>query len=758
MLAKAKTVLTKNAHVSTSSNGPGHGFSFHDSALTSNDEAQAGSITMEDEVKLETHHFQEPLRGSGGSRRGPKPFDILPEFSSSLLDKPFMSISDISLQTKPSKLPPPSRPPPVAAPRKGERDKSLENFAVKMAVADENIFLDVEVDETCQQKGDQSFGVIPADDMETLERDISGRSSMQYDEERSDSVGVGSSEEEILHPCGEAAAVSIPVPEDLITSTKDEHETAKVGAVDMVENSLSGEVSTKSVTWQELAEYFRANEKKKHGPAVTAEDSAASGCRNTCSYRKENEIRKKESKVTMDGPSYGKAKFSCGSKEHSNKDDSGEMISGNSQLYGDNEKAKILPCATVERLSAAVDNADFPTEFETEEEFLDVPVWELNRLKPETNFSDGESQRRRLPKDADHVKPGKGVGKIEKSHNVVTVNEESKKEQQLQGVEIKENNGFILRDSRQGQSIINKANERCGAAQRPLGTDAMARFDYVGEVTSNDSSNWDLHGEEANCSSVGTAPGEVSVNLHDSRCKLEANPGDGITGGSGDSKREPNSITGSHSFPKHGIQDPNVVKHKMHSTAADRNIEQENIFKSEDGKSKGMTPQPASRKVGIKGATKESLVDSDATICSMKTSTSQGNERKDRSCVIRNTSVKGHDTVTGESVMEDDDRRKIEEEKEREREREKDRMAVDKAALEVKPRGAQAAGGRVGLQISSIEARLRAERAAVERATTEARQRAAERLMSQNSESAGCSSTPSVSKLHSFPCTVIDIH
>ena len=75
--------------------------------------------------------------------------------------------------------------------------------------------------------------------------------------------------------------------------------------------------------------------------------------------------------------------------------------------------------------------------------------------------------------------------------------------------------------------------------------------------------------------------------------------------------------------------------------------------------------------------------------------------------------------------------RKVEEEREREREREKDRMAFDQRALaDARERLEKACAEAREKSLPdklSMEARLRAERAAVERATSEARDRAAEK-------------------------------
>lgn len=80
--------------------------------------------------------------------------------------------------------------------------------------------------------------------------------------------------------------------------------------------------------------------------------------------------------------------------------------------------------------------------------------------------------------------------------------------------------------------------------------------------------------------------------------------------------------------------------------------------------------------------------------------------------------------------------RKIEEEREREREREKDRMAFDQRALadareRLEKACAEARERSFPDNKASTEARLRAERAAVERATAEARERAAEKAASE---------------------------
>ncbi|XP_021908275.1 auxilin-related protein 1 [Carica papaya] len=129
--------------------------------------------------------------------------------------------------------------------------------------------------------------------------------------------------------------------------------------------------------------------------------------------------------------------------------------------------------------------------------------------------------------------------------------------------------------------------------------------------------------------------------------------------------------------------------------------------------------------------------------------------RKDRNLnEFSRLEEKESERIRRERELENERLRKIEEEREREREREKDRMAVDRLNAEVRDRAERLAVERVTAEArqralaearerlekacaeakeksfgekASVEARLRAERAAVERATAEARERAAEK-------------------------------
>ncbi|XP_022894649.1 auxilin-like protein 1 isoform X2 [Olea europaea var. sylvestris] len=75
----------------------------------------------------------------------------------STLNKPFITISDISLRTKPSGRPPPSRPPPAFAVKNGDSDRQNATFkALNDSTLERNdsssLFFDVEVDSSSSAK------------------------------------------------------------------------------------------------------------------------------------------------------------------------------------------------------------------------------------------------------------------------------------------------------------------------------------------------------------------------------------------------------------------------------------------------------------------------------------------------------------------------------------------------------------------------------------------------------------------------------
>lgn len=87
------------------------------------------------------------------------------------------------------------------------------------------------------------------------------------------------------------------------------------------------------------------------------------------------------------------------------------------------------------------------------------------------------------------------------------------------------------------------------------------------------------------------------------------------------------------------------------------------------------------------------------------------------------------------------------------RQRVKGEKTVKKAPIETKPSTADKASKPSTADKASIEAKLRAERAAVERATTEARERALEKAMSQKT-SVGASSSRNIGLKHSHSSSV----
>ncbi|KAL0391448.1 UNVERIFIED_CONTAM: hypothetical protein Slati_4529900 [Sesamum latifolium] len=120
--------------------------------------------------------------------------------STSVRDKPFVTVSDISLQTKPSRLPPPSRPPPALVVKNGEcgrsnsKLKASKSYAFNRVADDSSLFFDVEVDAAAsagdRENGSRNVKVKHGSTKESIERkDMWDNSVMQVEEEINIRIG-----------------------------------------------------------------------------------------------------------------------------------------------------------------------------------------------------------------------------------------------------------------------------------------------------------------------------------------------------------------------------------------------------------------------------------------------------------------------------------------------------------------------------------------------------------------------------------------
>ncbi|KAI3461934.1 hypothetical protein Pfo_018597 [Paulownia fortunei] len=280
-----ETVLTGTSHVTNFSAVPGYNFSHCDSPVSWNGEDEHCSACVIDDSNCskafggrvtEEKHYKcssNPLNSGFNTHRND--FNPLEKHESSISprDKPFMTVSDISLQTKPSRLPPPSRPPPALVCKKGECDRSnskhkaFKSYAFER-VADDSapLFFDVEVDATVsaegRENGNKNVKVKHESTKESiLRKDIPSHSAMQVEEKTNKTVRVSSSieDEKMLQSHGKETTVSVPVIEDRIESTNSTEDTSRSRGVKYCDHNADN--SAGAVAWREATEYFEVTEK-----------------------------------------------------------------------------------------------------------------------------------------------------------------------------------------------------------------------------------------------------------------------------------------------------------------------------------------------------------------------------------------------------------------------------------------------------------------------------------------------------------------
>lgn len=279
-----ETVLTATGHVTNFSAVPGYTFSHYESSVSWSGEDEHCSVHAPDD----TNHRKEfggrvaeekpykkclsnPLH-SGFNTIGNDfgPFDK-PGNSTSPQDKPFITVTDISLRTRPSRLPPPSRPPPALVVKKGERDRSSSKLNDSKCyafdkVADDSasLFFDVEVDATLsaqgRENGNKNIKLKHAISEESIERmDIRIPTAMQGEDKNED--------DNIRWSHGKETSVSVPViEEDRIGSSKSTEEISGLRGVEDCIHSTDN--SAGAVAWKEAEEYFEVVEKNISRQAV----------------------------------------------------------------------------------------------------------------------------------------------------------------------------------------------------------------------------------------------------------------------------------------------------------------------------------------------------------------------------------------------------------------------------------------------------------------------------------------------------------
>ncbi|KAL0432098.1 UNVERIFIED_CONTAM: Auxilin-like protein 1 [Sesamum radiatum] len=278
------TVLTESSHVTNFSAVPGYTFSHYESPASWKGEDEHCSMHVNDDLNSSKEfggRVTEEKYCKGLSNPLPNGFnthgnDFNPlekhGNSTSVWDKPFVTVSDISLRTKPSRLPPPSRPPPALVVKNGEcgrsnsKLKASKSYAFNRVADDSSLFFDVEVD-AAASAGDRENGsrnvkkVKHGSTKESIERkDMWDNSVMQVEEEINKTIRLSSNsgDEKMVQLHAKETAVSAHALEDRIGSRKGTEETSGSQDVeyhDDMDDNFSGVVA-----WREAKEYFEVIE------------------------------------------------------------------------------------------------------------------------------------------------------------------------------------------------------------------------------------------------------------------------------------------------------------------------------------------------------------------------------------------------------------------------------------------------------------------------------------------------------------------
>ncbi|CAA2963965.1 Hypothetical predicted protein [Olea europaea subsp. europaea] len=156
-----ESIATGSTHVTQLPAISGYAYTFNDTLVSQTREDERSSSHVSNDLDSSVGHgltsAEEKLFAEGLSH--PSNSDTNHDLNflekhgklKSTLNKPFITISDISLRTKPSGLPPPSRPPPAFAVKNGESDRpnaKLKAFNDSVFERSDSLslFFDVEVD------------------------------------------------------------------------------------------------------------------------------------------------------------------------------------------------------------------------------------------------------------------------------------------------------------------------------------------------------------------------------------------------------------------------------------------------------------------------------------------------------------------------------------------------------------------------------------------------------------------------------------
>ncbi|KAH6762523.1 Chaperone DnaJ-domain superfamily protein [Perilla frutescens var. hirtella] len=283
----AETVMTATSYATNFNAVPGYTFSLYESPVSWDGEDEHYSMGMVNNINHSRDYDARVIRekqhkcssnpscsGSDTHRNYSK---LLEKHGNSTSpgDKPFVTVSDISLRTKPSRLPPPSRPPPALVVIKREHDK--QNSEMKPCqhytsdrVAEDiaPLFFDMEIDGTISAVGRESGNRnVKANHQVTKEpterKYFHSLSAAQVEEKTIETVGKTSDieGENFLRSRGDKTTASVSVAEERIESIKSTDILSGPQGVQCCNNSPDN--PAEAVAWREATGYFEMQAEAK---------------------------------------------------------------------------------------------------------------------------------------------------------------------------------------------------------------------------------------------------------------------------------------------------------------------------------------------------------------------------------------------------------------------------------------------------------------------------------------------------------------
>ncbi|KAL6499875.1 hypothetical protein OROGR_027785 [Orobanche gracilis] len=724
------TVLTETSYVTNFSALPRYTFSPYESPVSWDREYENCSVSVIDDLdsckeygkrvaeeKQYTKHSANSIHSGLNAPRND--FNLLEKHGCST-SKPLMTLSDINLQTKPSRLQPPSRPPPALLVRKGGSDGPDLKLKPSKGYASERVadvstlfFVDVEVDATLPSKGtkngNKNVKVKHECIKESIERKgIQSDSAMPLEEKTNKTVRVSSS-----------------IMDEMPVSHGKETPTLLPGIGDGIESISHMEgvrYHNHSVAWREETEYFEVFEKNA---SQEASDTTVQHM-NGDAYRHRNTKGKEIEKTFIDAQTTEITSVKY--KQNISREKCQRKLE---DMEGEETKDRVTWRTEAEVLKEQHTGASGK---ETE-----------NKLKETHDANENKMVTQEVIGHAEETEP------IERNEHEKEADQDVDVHVLIEDEKLKECNGGCKFDEGTAPVVSGKCDN-----------------EGIGQLEAEPSKNTCETRARVEVTLVKGKPDGFSTN---------GNELDGIT------RSDTNNNVESYGLPKQMMESNVCGSSKGPSCVMADNMSSTFSYCHEPEKIMSTEGDQGSPIKGTQFISKRlDITDTFTPFQAIRESTLNGRKMGDASSLLKHRDdklylinidasermeIKGYnmkenlsakdqkigDRIRREIELENEQIRKVEEEKEREREREKDRMAVDKEALEAHERSYVEArerseravmqrgsaevrqramvGARERLEKASIEAKLRIEQAAVERATAVARQLASRKSMAQ---------------------------